>query len=215
MYFDGDKIYDNIFYDDYSATLNVLTYPDEFLPFDGVAAIGKGLFAEDQKPSRFSLSYRTRVGDDLKGAESGYKIHLVYNLTAIPDATSYSTISGDADPIEFSWDVSGIPEVISGYNATAHAILDTRKVNKYLLSDLYDIIYGTDTVAPRLPGLNELTNLVASWNLITITDNGDDTWTATGPDEYFSTLADGSFQITGVDATYLDADTYTVSTTHA
>lgn len=213
VYFDGAKIYDIPLNDDFAGTLSALTYPDEFSTFDGVSSLGKGLYVENQRPLRFGLSYRTTVGNDLEGTSYGYKIHLLYNLTAISDATTYATTGATADAIEFKWDISAIPEVVPGYRATGYAVIDTRRVDKYLLKDLTDILYGTATTAPRLPPLAELTNFVTNWALITITDNGDDTWTATGPDEYIKITGD-TFEISNADATFIDADTYTISTTH-
>lgn len=213
LYFDGEKIYDYQLNEDFAATLKVFTYPEEFNPFDGVVEIGQGLYVKDQRPERFSLSYRTKIGNDLDGDEHGYKIHLVYNLSAIPEAATYSTVSKQFSPLEFSWGLSAIPEEIPGYFPTAHAIIDTTAVNKFLLRDLEEIIYGDTFTDPRLPTIQELTDIVSNWELISIIDHGDGTWTAEGPHELIWLLDESTFQINEVDAVYTDESTYEVTTT--
>jgi hypothetical protein len=143
VYFDGVKYMDDPSIGDFSATLNAFTYPDEFLEYEGIEAIGGGMFVDGQDSNLFGLCYRTKVGNDTEGTDLGYKLHLLYNLTAVPDASNYQTISETASPLEFSWKITGVPVSISGYRATCHVILDSRFLRADVLAALEDILYGT------------------------------------------------------------------------
>lgn len=214
LFYDGIKYLDDSIVGDYSATLKAFTYPDEFLDFEGVASISTGLYVGEQKSKQFGLSYRTRVGNDVDGTDHGYKIHLVYNLTAVPDTNSYSTLTDSPSPQEFSWSISSTPQTLSGFAPTAHVIFDTTLLNEFFVDDLEAILYGSSTATARLPSLTELYSIAMNWSLITIKDNGDGTWTATGPDALLTMTNSTTFQITQANATFSDANTYTISDTN-
>lgn len=214
LYFNGAKRVDLSTRDDYAATMTVFTYPVEFEQFSGYGSIS-GLIFSDQPMQRFGLSYRTEVGNDLEGFGYGYKIHIVYNLSALPASPDYTTRAATDDLLDFSWDLSATPSPVPGFRSSAHAVIDSRRINKYLLAYLEGILYGTATTAPQLPAFSDLATLVSNWILISFTDNGDGSFTASGPDEYFSMLDPNYFQITNTNAVYTDPNTYVVSDTHA
>ena len=142
----------------------------------------------------------------------GYKIHLLYNLLAVPSPKSYKTLSLDADPIEFEWDVTAIPELVDKFRPTAHVIIDSRYVDPLLLLDIENLIYGTEDTDPILPQLNGLVSFVQKWGRFVVTDNGDGTWTATTPlDGIITMLDEETFQIDYETVEILDATTYKVS----
>jgi len=144
VYFDGMKFMDNQSYGDYAATLKAFTYPDAFLEYEGVGDLGGGLYVGDQQPKLFGLAYRTLVGNDIEGSDFGYKVHLVYNITAVPDAKAFETLSNGSAPTEFSWQLTTIPEKVDGYRPTAHVILDSRYLPADILAVIESILYGTD-----------------------------------------------------------------------
>jgi hypothetical protein len=152
VYFDGIKYLDVPLIGDYSATINAFTYPDEFLEFEGITELGEGLYVDGQDSKLFGLSYRTLVGNDLEGIDYGYKIHLVFNLTAIPDSVSYETVSESPNPIQFSWKITGIPEEAPGYRPTAHVIFDSRFLNESMLMGIEAILYGANETLDVLDG---------------------------------------------------------------
>lgn len=213
VHFDGVKTVDIPLIGEYEGTLQAYTYPDEFLEFEGIASQGNGLYVDNQASMRFGLSYRTQVGNDIDGADHGYKIHIVYNLMAVPASPSYQTLSEQQSATDFSWSIAAVPEWVSGYRPTAHVVLDSRDLNPFLLRDLERILYGDANVNASLPPLSELVDFVSNWSLIEITDNGDGTWTAEGPDELVTMTDATTFEIDQVVATYLNNDTYEVSTT--
>jgi len=141
-YFDGVKYLDSYVNGDFSAILVAFTYPDEFLEFEGMGHLGNGFLVDDQTPKVFGLSYRTLIGSELEGTDKGYKIHLLYNLTAVPSSLSYETRGDSIEAIDFSWKIDSVPENVSNYRPTAHAILDSRYLQSDLLEIIENILYG-------------------------------------------------------------------------
>jgi len=210
LYFDGVKFANVMALGDFSASLRAYTYPDKFLQFEGVLEVGNGLFVTNQPTDRFALSYRTKVGNDVDGYDLGYKIHIIYNLTAISSEKNYETLSGDQNIIEFEWNITAIPDEVPGFRPSAHLILDSRHVGALLLKDIENTLYGDDLNNAFLPPLSTLTTFIGNWVIIRITDNYDGTWTATGPDSLITMLDATTFQIIQANAEYLDANTYRI-----
>ncbi len=214
LYFDGFKYGDLVVSGDFQGKMKAFTYPDEFLNYEGLVEWLPGFRLSDQPKSRFGLSYRTGVSDDL-GTE-GYKIHLLYNVLAVPSSKVYNTLSLDVEPTDFEWDISAIPEDIDKFRPTAHVVLDSRKIDPYLLADIERILYGTAETDALLPDLNGFITYVQKWGRLIITDNGDGTWTAYSPvDGVIEMLDAETFEITSDTAVYLDADTYTIESDQA
>lgn len=214
VYFDGVKFNDIVIGGDFTATLRAFTYPDEFLEFEGIIEEQSGLYIADQQQSLFHLSYRTKTGNDIDGVDQGYKIHLLWNLTAIPSGKSYRTISDDISPVEFEWSLTSIPEEIDKYRPTSHVILDSRRLDPWLLEDIESFLYGNSLNAPILPSLKGFISFVRKWGRIIIIDNGDGTWTATTQREgLINMLNSTTFEILEANAVYLTTDTYEISST--
>jgi hypothetical protein len=178
VYFDGVKVNDVFVSGETIAQLEAYTYPDEFLPYMGVQESGlTGLFMLDQPPEdMFYLCYRTQKTQ--ADGRTGYQIHLWYNLTAVMRDIPHHTINDNPEAITFSWELHAIPENVGGFAPTAHIVLDSTKMGRYLLRDVENMLYGTDTEEPRIPDLNALVSYVMKWRRMIITDNDDGTWTA-------------------------------------
>lgn len=212
IYFDGVKFNDIVTIEDFAATIRAYTYPDEFLRFEGILEDQRGVLVTSQPIERFHLSYRTLVGNDTEGDAHGYKIHVLYNLTAIPSEKEHATLTLDPQPMEFVWALTAIPEDIEGFRPTAHIIVDTRKVDPLLVTDLEAVLYGDEENDPRLPSLKGLSSFLRKWDRLIIIDNGDGTWTAidnTGG--YLEMISPDEFEITSDTAIFLDADSYEIS----
>lgn len=210
VYFDGVKIGAVQALGDYAASLKAYTYPTEFLDLEGTVHVGNGLYVANQKPQRFGLTYRTKIGNDVDGPGYGYKLHILYNLLAVPSQKNYRTNDG-TDATEFEWSLTAIPGEIPGFRPTAHLIFDSRMSGPLLLEDIERTLYGDAVNEPKLPDIATLVGRIGNWVIIRITDNFDGTWTAEGPDELISMLDPTTFQIIQANATYLDADTYVIS----
>lgn len=212
VYFDGIKFNDIVTMGDCTAVLRAFTYPDEFQYYEGTLKDQTGFYVMNQRQSRFGLSYQTKIGDDINGIDAGYKIHVMFNLTAVPAQTSYETIGEDLEPIEFEWSITSIPEEIENYRPTAHIIFNSLEMDPNLLRDVEEILYGSETNEPRLPSLKSLATFIRKWDRLIITENVDGTWTAESNVEGIITMLDDTtFQIVSDTATYLDADTYEIS----
>jgi hypothetical protein len=79
---------------------------------------------------------------------------------------------------------------------------------------LEDQLFGTETTNPRLPSMAEIAGYFGYLQELIIVDHGDGTWTAIdAADNYITMLDETTFQIDNADTTYLDPDTYTISST--
>lgn len=214
VYFDGMKIQDMLVLGDFSATMKAVTYPDEFIELEGLAGPRSGLFYNNQSPQAFGLCYRTLIGNDLEGGEAGYKLHILYNVTAIPNDKTYASLSSDPTLMEFEWNITAVPEEVPGFRPTAHMTIDSRDLDPWLLEELETMLYGSSTADAALVPMQDLIAYINEWYRVKIVDNGDGTWTATTlRDGFISFGIDGFFQIVGVNAVYLDDDTYEISDT--
>lgn len=209
-YLDGVKYLNEVSAEEFEATISAYTYPDEFAQCDGSASARPGLIVTMQRRKKFGLSYRTKVGNDLDGVDYAYKIHLVYNAVAYPSDRGYATLQDTAEPIDFSWDISTQPTTTPGYKPTAHIVIDSRTTAGIVLEAVENILYGTDTTPPRLPSFSELVSIFDVPTL-TVVDNGDGTYTVTGPDSAITMLSSDTFQITWPTVEFIDADSYTIS----
>lgn len=216
FYLDGVKYLETLLPGDFIGKLKAFTYPDEFDSVNGITAVAPGLSFHDQPAKSFNLSYRTKIGNDLEGLEYGYKIHLLYNLLANPDAFSFDTLKDStAQPIEFSWSLTGTPVKGNNVRPTVHVSIDSTKTPEYILQVLEDKLYGTAVNDPSFPSIDEVSELFGYLGALIIVDHGDGTWLAIDEsDGYITMLDDTTFEIVGADATMLDADTYEISSTN-
>lgn len=146
--------------EEFGATIEAYTYPDEFAECDGSAYIAPGIKIGQQKRKMFGFSYTTTIGNDTEGDDHGYKIHLVYGATASPSEKSYQTINDSPEAITFSWEVATTPVEVKGFKPTATLEIDSTKVAADKLKALEDILYGTENAEPRLPLPDEVVTLV-------------------------------------------------------
>ena len=169
LYADDIKYLELMSNEEFGATIEAYTYPDEFAECDGSAELTDGVKIGQQPRKTFGLCYRTTLGNDVNGNEYGYKLHLVYGCKAKPSEKAYATINDSPEAITFSWEVSTTPVDVTGHKPTAHIEIDSTKFTtepaKAKLAAFETILYGgTDSGAnPRLPLPNEvLTSLTVS-----------------------------------------------------
>ena len=165
LYADDIKYLNLMSNEEFGATIEAYTYPDEFAECDGSAALAKGVMIGQQKRKTFGLCYRTTLGNDVEGNDYGYKLHLVYGCLAAPSEKAYSTINDSPEAITFSWEVSTTPVAVTGFKPTSQITIDSTKVDPSKLSALENVLYGTnadgDTGAePRLPLPDEVATLM-------------------------------------------------------
>lgn len=168
QYADNIKYLNLIAAEEFGATIEAFTYPDEFAVCDGSAEPIRGVRIGQQTRRPFGFSYRTLMGNDLEGTEYGYQIHLVYGATASPSERGYNTVNDSPEAITFSWEVTTTPVEVSGYKPTANMIIDTTKVSTAAVAKLEDILYGTADTDPRLPMPDEVIELIGSTTSIVL-----------------------------------------------
>lgn len=144
-YADNIKYLNLVSLEEFGATIEAYTYPEEFNEFDGLAAPKAGVVVGQQPRKTFGLSYRTRLGNDLELEEYGYKLHLVYGLVASPSEKAYNTINDSPEAITFSWEVTSTPVPVTGLKPTSIIVVDSTTVEAADLSALEDELYGDAT----------------------------------------------------------------------
>lgn len=159
LYADNIKYLNLISNEELGLTIEAYTYPDEFAECDGSANIATGVSAGQQKRNSFGFSYRTKLGNDVDGADHGYKLHLVYGCLAAPSEKAYASVNDSPEANTFSWSVSTTPVDVPGLKPTASITIDSTKVNPEQLAALEKIIYGSDEAEARLPLPTELTTI--------------------------------------------------------
>lgn len=151
LYADNIKYLNLMSAEEFGATIEAYTYPDEFESCDGSAELAPGVTVGQQNRQSFGLSYKTLLGNDAEGTDHGYKLHLVYGAKASPSEKSYETVNETPDAITFSWDITTTPVSVPGLKPSASITIDSTKVNSEALEALEDILYGTVGGDPRLP----------------------------------------------------------------
>jgi hypothetical protein len=160
FYLDGQKYLNFSAAEEFEATIQAFSSPPEFGPCDGNAVVHNGLIATQQRRQSFGLSYRTMIGNP-NDAETGYKLHLVYNALAAPSQRNNISMGGSGDPNTYSWDVTTRPPTITGYKPTAHLVIDSRTTDPSVLSDVEDLLYGTISTSASLPDPDDLIAMFA------------------------------------------------------
>lgn len=151
QYADNIKYLNLVSAEEFGATIEAFTYPDEFAQCDGSAVPVAGVQIGQQTRKMFGLAYRTQIGDDLVGTDKGYKLHLIYGCQAAPTEKAYSTVNDSPEAITFSWEVTTTPTAVTGYKPTAALTIDSTKVDPAKLAALELVLYGTVGVDPLLP----------------------------------------------------------------
>jgi hypothetical protein len=162
QYADNIKYLNLVSAEEFGATIEAFTYPDEFAQFDGTAEPQPGVLIGQQRRGFFGLAYRTRIGNDVEGDELGYKIHLVYGALAAPTEKAYNTVNESPEAITFSWELTTTPVEVEGHRPTATLVIDSTKVDAANLAQLEDLLYGAEATQPRLPHPNEVIDLFAA-----------------------------------------------------
>ncbi len=164
-YMDGVRYLNVAASEEFGATIEAFTYPEEFDQCDGTASIQNGLLGTQQPKKHFGLVYRTKVGNDVDGSDYAYKIHIVYNALAAPSPRDYNTIGESIEPTTFSWDITTLPVLIPGQKPTSHFVIDSRKVAVGFITYLEEVLYGNEYKTSRLPAFQELVVLFSNQEL--------------------------------------------------
>ena len=146
--------------EDFAATIEAYTYPDEFAECDGSAEVQTGVIIRQQPRKAFGLCYRTVLGNDTDMNDYGYKLHLVYGCLAAPSEKDHSTINETPEAITFSWEISTTPVNVTDHKPTAVIELDSTKLNETKMTAIKNVLYGSANATPRLPLPDEVFDIL-------------------------------------------------------
>lgn len=162
LYADDIKYLNLMSTEEFGATIEAYTYPDEFAECDGSAALVDGVYIGQQARKTFGLCYRTTLGNDVDGNDYGYKLHIIYGCLAAPSEKGYATINDSPEAITFSWEVTTTPVNVTGAKPTASITIDSTKADATKLAALEDILYGSESKEARLPLPDEIKTLMTA-----------------------------------------------------
>lgn len=160
LYADDIKYLELFSAEEFGATIEAYTYPEEFEACDGSASLGTGVTIGQQDRKAFGLCYRTIVGNDVKGNENGYKLHLIYGAKAKPSEKAYATVNDSPEAVTFSWEVTTTPVNVAGFKPTASVTIDSTKIQPDKLKLIEDKLYGTASEEATLPLPDEIKQII-------------------------------------------------------
>jgi len=166
LYADDTKYLSMLSLEKFEASIEAYTYPPEFEKCDGSATLTDGVTIGQQTRETFGLCYRTTLGNDTRGNDYGYKLHLIYGCKAQPSEKGYETINDSPSAITFSWEIKTTPVNVTGFKPTASLTIDSTKVDPDSLADLEAILYGTpagtgtEAIPARLPLPDEVKSIL-------------------------------------------------------
>lgn len=168
LYADDIKYLNLLSTEEFGATIEAYTYPDEFAECDGSKSLATGVYIGQQARKAFGMCYKTTLGNDTEGNDHGYKLHIIYGALAAPSEKAYETINDSPEAITFSWEISTTPVDVKGSKPTATIVIDSTKANPEKLAALEVILFGADApngegtgTDPRLPLPDEIATLMA------------------------------------------------------
>lgn len=164
QYADNIKYLNLISAEEFGATVEAYTYPEEFEACNGNKELvdNTGVYVGQQSRSVFGFCYRTMIGNDTDGQDHGYKLHLVYGCQVSPSEKAYQTINDSPEALTFSWELSTTPVNVTGKKPTALLVIDSTKIDSTKLARIEAKLYGdessTGAVLPTPDEIAEILN---------------------------------------------------------
>lgn len=162
----NDQYADNIVYlsltgaEKFEGTIEAFSSPAEFDECDGMKELSKGLTVSQQTRKPFGFAYKSILGNDIKGNDYGYKLHIWYGCKAAPSERSHSTVNDSPEPQNPSWSISSTPVAVPGAKPSSVLTFNSTTTPADKLKKIEDILYGTDAADARLPLPSEIVDLL-------------------------------------------------------
>lgn len=210
FYFDGIRYFNRAISSSLSGKISAFTYPDELEPYIGVSGVSTA-----QKRKSCGVSYRTNT-----------ELHIIYNVLLAPSDRAYETMAEQINPLLLEWNFTTQPVKIPGGKPSAHVVILVDESDPDAISELETVLYGIDDIPgpdpddptddiiganPALPAITDIIEIFESHATLRITDNGDGTWTAEGPDSIITITDEDEFQIDWPSAILTSDTTYKIS----
>ena len=161
LYADDIKYLSLMSAEEFGATIEAYTYPEEFGECDGSASLATGVYIGQQARKTFGMCYKTTLGNDVEGNDYGYKLHIIYGAKAAPSEKAYATINDSPEAITFSWEITTTPVNVAGFKPTASIVIDSTKADPTCLAALEAKLYGGGSGEAELPLPDEVKTLMA------------------------------------------------------
>lgn len=162
----NDQYADNIKYlsltgaEKFEGTIEAFSSPKEFDECDGMATISKGVTAHQQNRKSFGFAFKSIIGNDVKGNEYGYKLHLWYGCKAAPSERSHATVNDSPEPQNPSWSITSTPVPIPGHKPSSVLTIDSTEIPADKLTKIEEAIYGSETADSHLPSPAEIIQML-------------------------------------------------------
>lgn len=150
LYADDGKYLNLISAEEFGATIEAYTYPEEFAACNGEASLGDGVVIGQQARKKFALAYKTRIGNEEGTTETDYKLHIVYGCQAAPSERAYATVNDSPEAITFSWELTTTPVAVTGAKPTSIVTIDSTKIDSAKLATIEAQLFGDTDSEPTL-----------------------------------------------------------------
>ena len=164
QYADNIKYLNLISAEEFGATIEAFTYPEEFEAANGNKELvaSSGVYIGQQARAVFGFCYRTLIGNDTDGQEHGYKLHLVYGCQVTPSEKNYQTVNDSPEAMTLSWELSTTPVNVTNHKPTALLVIDSTKVDSGKLAKIEAKLYGDESSGAVLPTPDEIAEILSA-----------------------------------------------------
>lgn len=177
----------------FSGSLSAYTYPEELEACQG-------------NPDGFTAQPRQQFGLCYK---DNHQLRILYNVLLKPGSDKFQTVSDNPSMTAFAWDFTTTPVAIPWGRPSSHLAIMTDFASPSALSALEDILYGDDANAPSLPDPFSIYSVFEPFAVLTVTDNGDGTWTANDHGAGAISMTDSThFKLTWPSAVFISDTEY-------
>lgn len=162
LYADDIKYLTLMSAEEFGGTIEAYSSPKEFDECDGTAEAAKGVFIGQQNRKTFGMAWQSIIGNDVKGENYGYKLHLVYGALASPSEKSYASLNDSPEVDPLSWEYTTTPVNVDGHKPTAYIVIDSTKADPTKLAALEKKLFGDSAAEAQLPLPNEVITMMTT-----------------------------------------------------
>lgn len=163
--------------EEFGASIECYTYPDEFEECNGAASVATGVHIGQQTRKSFGFVYRSILGNDIQGNDYGYELHLIYSCKASPSEESHDTVNDSPEAASMSFELETTSVALTSkdtdgntYKPTSVIKIDSTKADPTKLAALEEILFGKDEssagagdgVDAKLPSPDEVITMMAA-----------------------------------------------------